>query len=170
MIFKEKTEKGWKWRLLDLDNETDFPKLDLAPEAHNPPFYYNNNDKRVYAWDENQQAWVDATRLDVVDVDPLVDSDGDHNYTNDEDAYNNLLIPCPTGTCPTPLGQGTGRRTVFNRTLTVQYLMNDGSETPDTNVNRIRVTCVVSWQEGKYAFSTKLKSDLTDYLGRENLN
>jgi len=162
MIFKEKTNRGWKWRLFDLD---DFVKLPQAPDNHSPPYYYNTEDNQVYAWEAD--TWVFANRLDLVDVDPETDTDLDHDYTNDTDAYNHLFIP---DTNIIPLGQGTSRKSVFRRTLVISYLDHGGNTTADTSANRMRIQSKVTWQEGKYEFKTDLKAELTDYLGRENLN
>jgi len=173
IIYKQQTAAGWKWRLENIqDNPSPVPP---EPPGINETYYNTGSDEnlknKAFIW--NGEAWVDLTNLSIVDIDPLVDTDGDFNYLNDPDTYNHALISDPDPTVK-PLGGDLARRTVFRRFLAISYLKNDGTEVTlpgdmNVDINRMRIRAVVGWQEGKFQFKTDLITHLTDYMGREKL-
>ncbi|MBI5421631.1 hypothetical protein HZA44_00660 [Candidatus Peregrinibacteria bacterium] len=157
---------GWKWRLEDIKvpNEFDTPPPGPGPGAK--ATYYNRTDRKTYTW--NGTAWVDLTQLYLVDADPVVDSDNDHNYTNDPDAYNHALVEEDNA-----FGKDFARKSVFRRSVVIDYMDNDGNPPVGADLtpyNRMRIRSKVVWQEGKFEFKTDLATTLTDYQGRENLS
>jgi len=128
----------------------------------------------------------DASRLYTMDIDPLVDSDGDCNavprpancLADDADIYNPKIHPqsLPTDPLNYPndvLGRGYAQPTLFNRLITIDYLTNTGesitSTTTDLGIahNRMLVTSGVTW--AGLLKGVELKTIFTDYYGRENL-
>ena len=150
---------GWKWRLEDIrENERATP-----PGTGNPnEVYYNTAEEKAYIWDGTQ--WVDLAHLYLVDLDPLADTDGDHDYENDPDTYNHALVEEDNA-----LGKALAKKTAFRRQITIAYLDDDGGVGTPTD-NRMSVRSKVTWQESKNEFSTDLATHLSDHLGRENLN
>lgn len=151
---------------------------------------YKNNEFR-WKLDATDQGGEDATGLNRVDIDTDTDSDLDGESDNDPDMYNHLLT-----TDTDPLGSNV-QDTIFSRVITIEYLENDPdpttapslntapeesintigewgalSATQQSNLNRMRVTATVTWQEkGLDATRTvELKTILTDYLGRTQLS
>lgn len=118
---------------------------------------------------EIPEKFLDTTKLSLVDIDTNVDTDGDRNKTNDIDAYNHILTEDGDA-----LGRDNAVRTVFKRSININYIDNDGVLITDpanltVQHNRMRIVANVTWQEGKNQFSTQLATHLTDYLGREML-
>jgi type II secretory pathway pseudopilin PulG len=156
---------GWKWRLEDMR----INKQDTPPPTGNLNDVYYTEDAadptkiKAYIWDG--KGWVDLTQLYTVDLDPLVDSNGDHNYTNDPDTYNHALVKEDNA-----LGKDFATKTNFQRQITIHYLTDAGLESNNTSENRMVVRSKVTWREGKNEFSTDLATHLSDYMGRENLN
>ena len=114
--------------------------------------------------DAEAGAKVWSSRLYLVDIDILVDTDMDHDYTNDKDIYNHAVNDA--------LAKDRAQKTPFKRVITIEYLGNDGIVAVPLTAdhNRMRITATVSWQEGKNEFSTQLSTHITDYLGRERLS
>lgn len=112
---------------------------------------------------------IDNAQLYLVDIDPLIDTDGDHDYINDQDAYNHAATESNDG-----LGKEYPQKTLFKRTLTIEYLANNGNlldtGVPSADYNRMRITARVVWQDGKNKFETQLTTHITDYLDRESLS
>lgn len=157
--------KGWKWRLENIKVlvESDIPLPGPGPGIK--ATYHNTTDNKTYTW--NGTAWVDLTQLYLVDADPEIDSDNDHNYTNDPDAYNHALVEEDNA-----FGKEFAKKSVFRRTVVIDYMDNDGDApiaADLTPYNRMRIRSNVIWQEGKFEFKTDLATTLTDYQGRENL-
>jgi type II secretory pathway pseudopilin PulG len=155
------SDAGWKWRLEAI---TDNP-LGAAPSNPSPddrPVYYDTTDKKAYAWDG--KGWNDLSLLYLVDISDKVDSDGDHNYTNDPDTYNHALVEEKDA-----LGKDYAVKSPFRREVDISYL-DDNGRSKDPTAHRMDIRCKVSWQDGKNEFSTELATRLTDYLGRTTLN
>ena len=97
----------------------------------------------------------------ITDYTPLftVDIDGD----GESDMYNHSpdLISDALGETP--------QTTVFKREITIEYLDDDGNTEDNTANNRMRVTSAVSWFRSGIERTVELKTHLTDYLGRDNL-
>jgi len=114
------------------------------------------------------QDFYDDTKLYTVDIDLLVDTDSDGNKANDSDMYNHKLLDTYA------LGKNNASPTNFFRTITIDYLNNNGvalgpNKTPDIEYNRMEVTSRVEWIRAEAIHSVELKTHLTDYLGRDNL-
>lgn len=138
---------------------------------------YKNNEFR-WKLDDTDILGEDTTRLTWVDIDLNVDSDLDGELDNDLDMYNHILTNHDD-----TLGQQI-QNTLFQRTMTVQYLENQpivGNPTiddegewealvDDTAVNRMLITSTVTWPEGGGQRTVELKTILTDYLGRSSLS
>ena len=134
-------------------------------------YYYNTVDGETYrcSYDGTKNIWRDMAMLSLVDIDPMVDTDNNGDYTDDNDLYNNMYV-YPEDNI---LGQLV-KDTIFNRTITIQYLTNDGVVINDpndyeANVNRMMVRSTVTWKSGGHLFKVELVTHLTDYLGREKL-
>ncbi len=119
--------------------------------------------------------------LGLIDIDTAgVDSDNDTNFANDEDTYNHITPGDALGTSGLPGVNDTALVTTspFSRIITIEYLANSGTLLPTTGSlsghldphNRMVVTSRVQWIQGPNLFNTELKTVLTDYLDRENLN
>lgn len=122
-----------------------------------------------------------------VDIEPVdVDTDGDGDFDNDKDIYNHLPV-LVTNPANDALGRANAQRTNFSRVITIEYLENTPAALPndsiDTDIewnnldaigqsllNRIRVTSKVTWIRGGAEHSVTLKTHLTDYLGRDDLD
>ncbi|MBU1017998.1 hypothetical protein KKA33_03140 [Patescibacteria group bacterium] len=167
IIYKQDTER---WRLNDILNMDssgpDFP----GSHAKGDTFRHEGENKS-YVWDGI--AWIDFATLYLVDIDPLTDTDLDHNYTNDTDTYNHIYIEEDDG-----LGI-EAEKTIFRRTVKIQYLTDGGGliSTPGefnaavpSSLNRMRVTVTVIWRDSRMEHNVKLSTHITDYLGREQLN
>lgn len=117
-----------------------------------------------------------ATDTDGIDNDPLTDETGNGNKTDDglvddADIYNHRLNVPNTAISNNddPLGFQRSKSTPFTRVIRVEYLDDSGTIDPDTANNRMEVTSTVTWSTDR-DFTVELKTHLTDYLGRENLN
>ena len=173
VIYKEPIDsanpiKGWKWRLQDIKENPGSIHTAAGNGNTIGDSFYDSVTGISYVW--NGTEWLDLTQLYLVDVDPEVDSDMDHDYTNDPDAYNHALVEGDNA-----FGKENAKKTVFKRTLRISYLENDGTEITDPGemgieLNRMRIRSTVPWQEGKFQFKTDLATTLTDYQGRENLD
>ena len=124
--------------------------------------------------------------LHQVDIEPIdIDTNGDGIFDNDKDIYNHLIATEATALGNDVLGRGNPQRTNFSRVVTIEYLENTPSTTDDTItatdwdtlstteqslLNRIRVTSKVTWIRGDTEHSVELKTHLTDYLGRDDLD
>lgn len=97
---------------------------------------------------------VDHTLLFTVDI----DGDEESDIYNHND--NHPQAPDILGTTPKP--------TVFKRKITIEYL-DDYGEGGDVDNNRMRVISAVSWFRSGIERTVELKTHLTDYLGRDNL-
>jgi len=143
---------------------------------------------RLKDWvaDSTVTAPFDNADVYLIDIDKDNDTDdfGDNNGTdpaeikhdkeNDRDMYNHLLHDAN----PDSLGGSLNtHQTNFKRIITIDYLTNNGdliSEpavpiTLDSQHNRMVVTSIVSWNQGKVRHKVELKTHLTDYYGREKL-
>jgi hypothetical protein len=168
----------WDWQLQPLEGsgiqeingKGNFP----AADASKGQMARDTTEGKTYLSDGLQ--WVDLTQIYNVDIDPLVDSDGDHNYTDDKDAFNHVLPPEKNALGYDPVNKvENGVPTVFRRQINIQYLDDDGKalvypKPADSSYHRMRITSTVTWQEGKNEFKTDLVTDLSDYLERENLD
>ena len=157
LIYKDTTQK---WQLDDLlvadGDGTELPQSGSTGET-----FRDTDENITYIW--LWGAWIDKSTLWLVDIDTNVDTDKDFIQDNDPDAYNHIFVIGDDA-----LGEEI-KRTVFKRFITIEYLEDGGA--PGTPAdNRMRITAKVSWQEGKNQFSTQLSTQITDYLGRENLN
>ena len=107
---------------------------------------------------------------DFEDLDTTEVNDITHDKTNDRDMYNHKPI-----TDNDALGSWTNaHETNFKRIITIDYLNNDGvpltsDGTLKNEYNRMVVTSIVSWNQGKVRHKVELKTHLTDYYGREKL-
>jgi hypothetical protein len=114
----------------------------------------------------------DATPIFTVDIDENTDTDKDGNLTNDADMYNHIYTG--TGEDDDALGKDYAKPTIFSRKITIDYLDNDGKSigtgSLDDTYNRMLVTSTVSWEEQGGTKTVELKTHLTDYLGRDNLD
>lgn len=124
-------------------------------------------------------------KLSLADIDTVnLDSNGDGDPANDPDFYNHMgaSVDHPLGTEVLP--------TIFSRYVTIEYLPNQppppGNRVPPDDsinteaewndpltvkdeLNRMRITSVVIWQQGGASHSTKLVTIITDHLGRTDL-
>jgi hypothetical protein len=113
----------------------------------------------------------DNTKLYFVDIDKNTDSDKDGNLENDKDMYNHKTVT----TGDDALGIATAQATQYRRIIKIEYLDNDGAPVTEMSgrddVNRMQITSTVTWQDGGNVgqYTVELKTHLTDYLGRENL-
>lgn len=161
---------GWRWRLLDVRNNGQ-ATAPACGSGNKFQTYFNTSANGQKAYVCNGEAWIELANLWLVDTDPLVDTNGDANFENDQDAYNHPLVP---------EGNAQGMdyavlSTPFRRILTVEYLDNDGGvvsypSSANNALNRMRVRVTVSWQEGKFPFKTDLVMHLTDHMERESLS
>lgn len=127
---------------------------------------------------DNGLGLVDLSLVDIDDT--LIDSDGDEDFANDTDMYNHM-DPAVT----TPFGLWV-KGTPFSRYIVIEYLENQPA-TPSDSIdtlgewtaldavmerpllNRMRVSSVVEWRRTGAVHSVKLKTIITDHLGREDL-
>lgn len=119
---------------------------------------------------------ISNSTLYQVDIEPVdVDTDGDGTFDNDKDIYNHL-ITLPTNSTDDALGRANTQKSPFSRVITIEYLENDGTvvttwpNSDEDKLNRIRVTSKVTWIRGSAEHSVTLKTHLTDYLGRDDLD
>lgn len=113
-----------------------------------------------------------------VDISPIdVDTDNDGEFNNDKDIYNHLIHTDPNANINDVMGRNYAQKTNFARIITIEYLENDGTIIDSVgwtgNValfNRMRVTSKVTWVNRGNEHSVELKTHLTDYLGRDNLD
>ena len=119
----------------------------------------------------------DNRKLYTVDIDTEVDTDKDGDKTNDGDMYNHL----PEENGGDAMGRDNVIKTSFSRVVKIEYLKNDGDVVDKiawgaldmagkSALNRMRITSTVTWVRGATEQSVELKTHLTDYLGRDNLN
>jgi len=138
---------------------------------------------------------LDLVPLSFVDIDSGADSDNadgdDDDGTGNKDDldYYNHMDPAVIS----PLGS-TVRSTAFRRYITIEYLENapDASTAPSNlsdppesintpaewndvltdkdALNRMRITSTVEWTKGGAIFRARLKTILTDHLGRTELS
>ena len=160
-------EPTYRWRLGELTWATLPESPDVIPCNSDGEYYHNTTDGFTYRCNGITQTWENMATVAVVDIDPLVDSDGDVNYDNDADFYNHIYPKDGDH----PLGEYV-KDTVFTRVITIEYIDNKGAvpASYNENVNRMRVTSTVSWLSGGHRFKVELITHLTDYLGRENLD
>ncbi len=165
IIYKQEVTGKWVLGEIEINPSTSAP---VPPGDHQ--VYYNTGDEITYIW--NGSEWIDIAKLSLVDIDPFVDTDGDHDSANDTDIYNHAITKNNDA-----LGKMSAEQTVFKRFITIEYIKNDGSIVTSVNnsdeltpYNRMRVTSTVSWIRGKNQFKTELTTHITDYLGREGLN
>jgi type II secretory pathway pseudopilin PulG len=127
---------------------------------------------------EDPIAGVDNSNLSLVDIDMLVDTNYDTDPENDADIYNHTEVG---GSLTKALGDNPVS-TIFKRYIILSYLDNDGNEivdNVDSSHNRLRVKSVVTWtntvgekcppERPRCYFTVELETQLTDYLGRNNL-
>ena len=122
--------------------------------------------------------------LHQVDIEPVdVDTDADGIFDNDKDIYNHLIrIKTESEVSGNDaLGRRNAQTSSFSRVITIEYLENSGNIVDSTDwtalttpeqilLNRIRVTSKVTWIRGDAEHSVTLKTHLTDYLGRDDLD
>jgi len=162
IIYKQDTDRWRLWDITDMDDiNNDFPTDPSKGDT-----FRHTDENKSYVWDGEN--WIDFATLFLVDIDPLTDSDLDHDYTNDTDAYNHIYIPADDG-----LGTEAGK-TIFRRTVTIEYLKDNGeivsSGAVDSALNRMRITVNVTWRGSRGDHSVELSTHITDYLDREQLN
>ncbi|MBU0576990.1 hypothetical protein KJ742_07795 [Patescibacteria group bacterium] len=124
---------------------------------------YKASDHR---WRLQDVTAADETALSTVDIDLTVNTDGDNDPNgdeNDSDMYNHT-DPADA------LGRDYAQNTNFYRVITIEYLDEDGNYTNNPYDNRIEVSSTVTWIKGSAEHSVELKTHLTDYLGRDNLD
>ncbi len=116
----------------------------------------------IYKDEDHRWRLADATTgsAPVIDHTPLFTVDIDEDGESDMYNHSPDLISDALGTTPQP--------TVFKRKITIEYLQDDGTE-GDVDNNRMRVTSAVSWFRSGIERTVELKTHLTDYLGRDNL-
>lgn len=164
-IYKENSAQ--KWVLEDqliFDNDGD----EFPIEPNNDDVFRRSGEERTYIWDANEAKWIDKATLSLVDINPLVDTNLDHDYINDTDLYNHVLVGNPSY-------YGTEvKRTIFKRYIKIEYIDNNGTLITDpgnltAEHNRMRITATVVWRSSKKEHKTVLSTHITDYLGRERL-
>ncbi len=168
-----------KWMLEDqLDVESDDTGNAFPDAPDDGDVFRRTDEERTYIWNEDEIRWIDKATLYLVDIDPLTDTDLDHDYTNDTDSYNHMLVRA------IPLGTEV-KRTIYKRYIKIEYVENvdidsDGIlvSTPTQwenyahnvdNLNRMRITATVVWRGSKKEHKSELSTHITDYLGRERL-
>lgn len=151
-----------------------------APEWIDPGDYivYQDETRR---WRLRLAETVDAfesSRLYLMDIDTALDTDGDGSTDNDEDIYNHRIaadnLRLENG--DDPLGHEHSTESPFKRVISIDYLTNAGASLAESGgvltagYNRMVVTSTVTWPASGRLLSVQLKTYLTDYLGREDLN
>jgi hypothetical protein len=164
-VSPEGGEPTYRWLFGEL-TWAGIDKEDSPPVCANADqYYYNNIDTFTYKCDAGK--WIDMATLSLVDIDPNIDSNSDHDYENDEDIYNHLYQRADD-----ELGTFI-EDSFFTRIITIGYLDNQGKSVADIknnpDVNRMDVTSTVYWISGGHRFKVELTTHLTDYLGREKL-
>ncbi|MBN2096154.1 hypothetical protein JW752_02010 [Candidatus Peregrinibacteria bacterium] len=167
IIYKQDTERWRLGNILNMDSSgVNFPESPAKGDT-----FRKTDENKSYVWDGTQ--WIDFATLFLVDIDPLTDTDLDHDYVNDTDTYNHVYIPSDDG-----LGTEADK-TIFRRTVKIQYLTNGGGliSTPGEfnaagpgSLNRMRITVTVTWRDSRMEHTVELSTHITDYLGREQLN
>ncbi len=164
IIYKQDTER---WRLFDI-TKMDTSGNEFPEDPSKGDTFRHTDENKSYVWDGT---WIDFATLFLVDIDPLTDTDLDHDYLNDTDTYNHVYIPPADG-----LGTEVDK-TIFRRTVKIEYLENDGNivsddtlDSSDSSLNRMRITATVTWRGSRRDHSVELSTHITDYLGREQLN
>ncbi|MBN2087586.1 hypothetical protein JW758_04515 [Candidatus Peregrinibacteria bacterium] len=127
---------------------------------------------------------VTNTLLYQVDIEPTaIDTNGDGIFDNDKDIYNHKINTDDNANGNDAVGRKNAQSTNFFRTITIEYLENSPSPTDSSidtiaewasadkkSLNRMRVTCKVTWIHGERESSVELKTILTDYFGRDDLD
>ena len=135
---------------------------------------YKDKNQRWRLRVREQVREFDSSRLFLMDMDPNFDTDGDRNAVNDRDIYNHELTAdrSPLGGGEDPLGYERAEQSLFSRVIMIDYLNNENLTPAEMggDFNRMAVTSVVTWIVGGQSFSAELKTRLTDYLGRDNLD
>lgn len=169
LIYQQKDTN--RWRLMFLDDPA-IPDYDIPPtSASNGDFYRNLSSQKVFVFDQN--GWRDVSRLSFMDLDLNIDLDQDGDSSNDSQVYNHALLKDDL-----PFGSPS-RLSPFYRTLEVEYITNNGdiinasnwpsSKFEQDQLNRMRITSVVSWEQKGKRFDVELTTHLTDYLNRTEL-
>ena len=65
---------------------------------------------------EDPPVVIGPTQLYLVDIDPLVDTNSDHDYTNDRDIYNHAIHADNDA-----MGKNDAQKTPFRRIMTIEY-------------------------------------------------
>jgi hypothetical protein len=135
---------------------------------------YKSEDQRWRLQQINEADTFDETLLYTVDIDTTYDTDGDGDMTNDADIYNHRISDINDDPTNDAIGRKNATLTTFHRIITIDYLDNDGTPLGEGNpvtdeYNRMEVTADINWTRGGATHSTQLKTHLTDYLGRDNL-
>ena len=120
----------------------------------------------------------DSSQLYLMDIDAAQDTNGDNDPDNDEDIYNHRLTSdnSPLAEGENPLGYENSKITLFKRRMTIDYLTNAGDSIVaggiplDSTHNRMVVTSRITWPVGDRELEVELRTHLTDYLGREDLD
>ena len=137
---------------------------------------------------------ITNTLLYQMDIDADINTDGEGTSTDDKDIYNHKIAVDPNANGNDVLGRfNVAGETNFFRTITIEYLENEPDSTSNTIpptdtinansatnewdsvtdtslLNRMRVTSKVIWYRGDAEHSVELKTHLTDYLGRDDLD
>lgn len=160
-----KQDQTMQWRLFYLDDSR-FPAYAKPPQsAPNGSYFLNTSDQKLYVRDQDQ--WLSVSHLDLVDIDPNVDTDRDGNSKNDTDIYNHRF---PKGDQAAGLFSGNG---ALDRVIQIEYLDNTGQLISDAaawklaknqELDRMRVTSKVEWKSRGNTFDVELSTHLTDYL------
>jgi len=135
---------------------------------------YKSEDQRWRLQQINEADTFDETFLYTVDIDTSFDTDSDGNKENDSDMYNHRISDIDDEFDNYALGRKNATLTTFHRIITIDYLDNNGTPLGEGNpvtdeYNRMEVTADITWARGGVTHSTELKTHLTDYLGRDNL-
>ncbi|MCK5612996.1 prepilin-type N-terminal cleavage/methylation domain-containing protein [Candidatus Pacearchaeota archaeon] len=180
LIYKQaETER---WILTEYEIRDDEFNNTTIPDAKTTGlnYYYNTDTNRTYR--KVDEKWEDIATLHLMDIDATwLDSDEDHIYDNDEDLFNHAYNPndnLDRETVHDSLGEKIVKKTALKRIISIDYLQNDGdlifedngSTTVSNLDDRMRITSIVSWQEGNRNPSVELVTHITDYLGRESFN
>lgn len=146
----------------DIDEGCDGSNL-IEYEA-NGYVVYKNEDHRWRLNAINPVADPSETILYKVDIDTETDTDEDGDFENDHDMYNHIYVDDNDA-----IGRDNAVPSSFNRTISIRYLENDGTD-GDSDNNRMEVISSVTWTRGSEDNTVELKTYLTDYLGRDNLS
>lgn len=105
-------------------------------------------------------------RLHIIDTATGTDTNRDGVNDNDPDLYNHTATDDAIGSVT---GTKNLSESLYKRQINIQYLDNNGDDGSPSD-NRMQITSTVTWTQAQREFTVQLKTIITDYLGRENLN